>query len=33
MQDFGARDPTPGEIESNFTDKVQGNWDTEHMIK
>lgn len=30
---FGARDPTPGEIASNFTDKVLGNWDTAHIIK
>jgi 4a-hydroxytetrahydrobiopterin dehydratase len=32
-EDFGARDPTAGEIESNFTEKVLGNWDTEHIIK
>ena len=33
MQNFGARDPTAAEIESNFSDKVQGNWDTAHVIK
>ena len=33
MQDFGARDPTAGELASNFSDKVLGNWDTEHIIK
>lgn len=32
-EDFGARDPTAGEIESNFTEKVLGNFDTEHIIK
>jgi len=32
-ENFGARDPTAGEIESNFTEKVLGNWDTEHIIK
>jgi hypothetical protein len=32
-QDFGARDATPGEIASNFGDKVLGNYDTEHIIK
>lgn len=31
--DFGARDPFAGEIESNFGDKVLGNYDTEHIIK
>ncbi|KAL2526945.1 Transcriptional coactivator/pterin dehydratase [Abeliophyllum distichum] len=30
--DFGARDPFPAEIESNFGDKVLGNVDTEHKI-
>ncbi|CAA3022945.1 pterin-4-alpha-carbinolamine dehydratase [Olea europaea subsp. europaea] len=30
--DFGARDPFPAEIESNFTEKVLGNVDTEHKI-
>ena len=30
--DFGARDPFPAEIESNFSDKVLGCWDTEHVI-
>ena len=32
-QDFGARDPTPGELASNFTDKVLGNYDTAHIIR
>jgi hypothetical protein len=32
-QNFGARDPTAGELASNFSDKVLGNWDTEHIIK
>lgn len=32
-QDFGARDPTPGELASNFSDKVLGNFDTEHIIR
>eukprot|EP00879_Flechtneria_rotunda_P003914 GHRR01004154.1.p1 GENE.GHRR01004154.1~~GHRR01004154.1.p1 ORF type:complete len:223 (+),score=70.99 GHRR01004154.1:469-1137(+) len=32
-KDFGARDPTPGEIGSNFGEKVVMNWDTEHIIK
>lgn len=32
-EDFGARDPTAGELESNFTEKVLGNFDTEHIIK
>ena len=31
--DFGARDPKPGELESNFSDKVLGNWDTAHIIR
>ncbi|CAA0834509.1 Transcriptional coactivator/pterin dehydratase [Striga hermonthica] len=30
--DFGARDPFPAEIESNFADKVLGNVSTEHKI-
>lgn len=30
--DFGARDPFPAEIESNFGDKVLGFKDTEHKI-
>lgn len=30
--DFGARDPFPAEIASNFADKVQGYSDTEHVI-
>ncbi|BDA44983.1 probable pterin-4-alpha-carbinolamine dehydratase at C-terminar half [Coccomyxa sp. Obi] len=32
-EDFGARDPTAGEIASNFTDKVLGNADTSHIIR
>eukprot|EP00887_Chlorella_sp_A99_P006532 scaffold3.g6532.t1 len=32
-EDFGARDPTVGELASNFSDKVLGNFDTEHIIK
>eukprot|EP01025_Chloroclados_australasicus_P019499 TRINITY_DN20645_c0_g1_i1.p1 TRINITY_DN20645_c0_g1~~TRINITY_DN20645_c0_g1_i1.p1 ORF type:complete len:227 (+),score=17.54 TRINITY_DN20645_c0_g1_i1:73-681(+) len=32
-EDFGARDPFAAEIESNFCEKVLGNWDTEHLIK
>jgi 4a-hydroxytetrahydrobiopterin dehydratase len=32
-EDFGARDAYAGEIESNFGEKVLGNWDTEHIIK
>jgi len=32
-EDFGARDPYAGEIESNFGEKVLGNYDTEHIIK
>ncbi|KAL8192826.1 hypothetical protein R6Q57_027274 [Mikania cordata] len=31
LGDFGARDPFPAEIESNFSDKV-GTFDTEHKI-
>ncbi|KAI3458395.1 hypothetical protein Pfo_015058 [Paulownia fortunei] len=30
--DFGARDPFPAEIESNFAEKVLGNVSTEHKI-
>jgi 4a-hydroxytetrahydrobiopterin dehydratase len=33
VQDFGARDPTPGELGSNFGEKIVMNWDTEHIIK
>lgn len=33
LQNFGARDPTAGETESNFTDKVLGNADTSHIIR
>lgn len=33
VQNFGARDPTAGEIESNFTSKVLGNADTSHIIR
>lgn len=32
LGDFGARDPTPGEIESNFGDKVLGAPGTDHKI-
>lgn len=32
LGDFGARDPFPAEIESNFGDKVLGNFGTEHKI-
>ncbi|PRW60065.1 pterin-4-alpha-carbinolamine dehydratase [Chlorella sorokiniana] len=32
-EDFGARDPTAGELGSNFGDKVLGNYNTEHIIK
>lgn len=32
-EDFGARDPFAGEIESNFGEKVLGNSDTEHIIR
>ncbi|KAK6926235.1 Pterin 4 alpha carbinolamine dehydratase [Dillenia turbinata] len=32
LGDFGARDPFPEEIESNFGDKVLGAWSTEHKI-
>ncbi|KAL6774192.1 RAF2 [Auxenochlorella protothecoides x Auxenochlorella symbiontica] len=31
--DFGARDPFPGEIATNFTEKSFGNENTEHLIK
>ncbi|KAK9811535.1 hypothetical protein WJX72_005498 [[Myrmecia] bisecta] len=31
--EFGARDPFPAEIASNFGDKVLGNWDTSHVIR
>ncbi|XP_008794861.1 probable pterin-4-alpha-carbinolamine dehydratase, chloroplastic [Phoenix dactylifera] len=32
LGDFGARDPFPAEIESNFCENVVGNVDTEHRI-
>jgi 4a-hydroxytetrahydrobiopterin dehydratase len=32
-ENFGARDPYAGEIESNFGEKVLGNYNTEHIIK
>jgi hypothetical protein len=32
-QDFGARDPYAAEIESNFGEKVLGNYNTDHIIK
>lgn len=31
MQNFGARDATPGEKESNFSEKTLGNYDTDHL--
>lgn len=33
LQNFGARDPFAGEIETNFGEKVLGNYNTEHLIK
>ena len=33
MQDFGARDPTAGEVGSGFGSKSLGNWDTAHVIR
>lgn len=33
MQDFGARDPTAGELGSNFSEKTLGNYDTDHIVK
>lgn len=33
LGEMGARDPTAGEIETNFSDKVWFNWNTEHIIK
>ena len=32
LGDFGARDPFPAEVESNFAEKVLGNVNTEHKI-
>ena len=32
LGDFGARDPFPAELESNFAEKVLGNVSTEHKI-
>ncbi|CAO2835882.1 unnamed protein product [Amaranthus hypochondriacus] len=32
LGDFGARDPFPAELESNFGEKVIGNMSTEHKI-
>lgn len=32
-ENFGARDPFAAEIESNFGEKVLGNYNTEHIIK
>lgn len=32
LGDFGARDPFPAELESNFGEKVLGNVSTEHKI-
>lgn len=31
--DFGARDPTAGEVGSGFGSKSLGNWDTAHVIR
>lgn len=33
LQDFGARDPFASELESNFCEKVLGNFNTEHIIR
>lgn len=33
MQDMGARDPTIGEIESDFAEKNLWNWDTDHLTR
>ena len=33
LQDFGARDPTAGEIGSGFGNKTLGNFDTAHVIR
>lgn len=33
LQNFGARDPFAAEIESNFSEKVLGNYNTDHIIK
>eukprot|EP00892_Ulva_mutabilis_P009123 jgi/Ulvmu1/6583/UM003_0220.1 len=32
-EDFGARDATAGEVETNFSEKNIWNWDTEHLIR
>ena len=32
-QNFGAREATKAELESNFSENVQGHWDTAHVIK
>lgn len=32
-QEFGARDPTAGEIGSGFGNKPLGNYDTSHVIR
>lgn len=32
-EDFGARDPFAAELESNFGEKVLGNYNTDHIIK
>jgi 4a-hydroxytetrahydrobiopterin dehydratase len=31
--EFGARDPFAAEVESNFSEKVLGNYDTSHVIR
>lgn len=33
LQDFGARDPTVGELATGFGEKTLGNYNTEHIIK
>mmetsp|Transcript_34810 Transcript_34810/g.82583 ORF Transcript_34810/g.82583 Transcript_34810/m.82583 type:complete len:235 (+) Transcript_34810:102-806(+) len=32
-EDLGARDPKKAELETNFSDRVWFNWDTEHKVK
>lgn len=33
LQGFGARDPRPEELASNFSDKVLGHYDTAHIVR
>ena len=33
MQGFGARDPYPEELASDFGNKTLGNYDTEHIVR